>query len=105
MRLRTADHDLHSGVHGGVALNPLHVLVRMFSQVLHGPDGRLRQAAEPERRRVVAPATADTLAEMLVRVVEEGTVARARVPGYAVAGKTGTAQKPSETSRGYADGA
>jgi acetylornithine deacetylase/succinyl-diaminopimelate desuccinylase-like protein len=42
VRVRTATHDLHSGIHGGVALNPLHVLIRMFSQVLHGPDGLLR---------------------------------------------------------------
>ena len=42
VRVRVADHDLHSGIHGGVALNALHVLIRMFSEVLHGPDGLLR---------------------------------------------------------------
>ena len=43
VRVRVADHDLHSGIHGGVALNALHVLIRMFSGVLHGPDGTLRK--------------------------------------------------------------
>jgi acetylornithine deacetylase/succinyl-diaminopimelate desuccinylase-like protein len=42
VRVRVADHDLHSGIHGGVALNALHVLIRMFGRVLHGPDGLLR---------------------------------------------------------------
>jgi len=42
VHVRVADHDLHSGIHGGVALNALHVLIRMFSEVLHGPDGLLR---------------------------------------------------------------
>jgi cell division protein FtsI (penicillin-binding protein 3) len=68
-------------------------------------DGRLEPAAAPERRRAVSPATAAQLAELLVGVVEEGTGAQAAVPGYDVAGKTGTAQKPSETSRGYQEDA
>jgi acetylornithine deacetylase/succinyl-diaminopimelate desuccinylase-like protein len=42
VHVRTAEHDLHSGIHGGVALNALHVLIRMFAPVLHGPDGLLR---------------------------------------------------------------
>jgi len=42
VRVRVAAHDLHSGIHGGVALNALHVLIRMFGNVLHGPDGLLR---------------------------------------------------------------
>jgi cell division protein FtsI (penicillin-binding protein 3) len=44
-------------------------------------------------RRVVTPATAARLQEMLELVVRDGTGASAQVPGYTVAGKTGTAQK------------
>jgi cell division protein FtsI/penicillin-binding protein 2 len=38
---------------------------------------------------------------MMMSVVEEGTGTEARVPGYTVAGKTGTAAKPE--AGGYSD--
>jgi cell division protein FtsI/penicillin-binding protein 2 len=43
--------------------------------------------------QAVSPQTARTVTEMMVRVVEEG-VSQARVEGYRIAGKTGTAQIP-----------
>ncbi|HVM20261.1 MAG TPA: penicillin-binding protein 2, partial [Egibacteraceae bacterium] len=72
-----------------------------------GEDGRLTRAPAPERRRVVSKTTARTMADMLVGVVEDdyGTCELCAVPGYRVGGKTGTAQKPSETHRGYQAGA
>ncbi|ALC23720.1 peptidoglycan D,D-transpeptidase FtsI family protein [Streptomyces pristinaespiralis] len=74
---------------GGVRIEP--TLVRGTK----GPDGRFTPAAEPERTRVVSEKTADTLATMLESVVddEEGTGTKARIPGYRVAGKTGTANR------------
>jgi len=50
---------------------------------------------KPERKtpkRVISPSTASTLTAMLVSVTEEGFGKAARIPGYFVAGKTGTAQ-------------
>ena len=44
-------------------------------------------------RQVISPETARTLTRILVNVVEHGTGHAARIPGYEVAGKTGTAQK------------
>lgn len=43
--------------------------------------------------RPIRPEVARTLTEMLVSVTEEGTGKRARIDGYTVAGKTGTAEK------------
>jgi cell division protein FtsI (penicillin-binding protein 3) len=55
------------------------------------------------RRRIVSPAVAASLMTMLKDVVAEGTGMYAAIPGYAVAGKTGTAQKP-DSHGGYASG-
>jgi cell division protein FtsI/penicillin-binding protein 2 len=54
----------------------------------------------PKRRRIVSEQTARQLSQMLRGVVEEGSGAEAKVPGYRVAGKTGTAAKPEPTG-GY----
>lgn len=40
LTLRTADHDLHSGLFGGAVPNALHDMVELLS-TLHGPDGRI----------------------------------------------------------------
>jgi cell division protein FtsI (penicillin-binding protein 3) len=55
------------------------------------------------RRRLVSPKIADELMMMLKDVVAEGTGQYAAMPGYQVAGKTGTAQKP-DSRGGYATG-
>lgn len=55
--------------------------------------GARRVAAAGESRRVFSVKTARTLRWMLGNVVSNGTGDRAVVPGYKVAGKTGTASK------------
>ncbi|MEU5160403.1 penicillin-binding protein 2 [Streptomyces sp. NPDC020875] len=74
---------------GGVRIEP--TLVRGAK----GPDGRFTAAPAPRKTRVVSERTATTLAQMLESVVgnEEGTGTKARIPGYRVAGKTGTANR------------
>lgn len=60
-----------------------------------GPDGRFVPAPEPKKNRVVSRKTAKTLSAMLESVVgnEHGTGTKARIPGYRVAGKTGTSNR------------
>jgi cell division protein FtsI/penicillin-binding protein 2 len=65
----------------------------------HVGDGR---AVVPKRRRIVSRSVAAQLIAMLKNVVAEGTGTEAIVPGYQVAGKTGTAAKP-DGHGGYSD--
>ncbi|WSD89355.1 penicillin-binding protein 2 [Streptomyces canus] len=82
---------------GGVRVEP--TLVRGTK----GPDGRFTPAAKPKGTRVVSAKTAKTLARMLESVVddEEGTGTKARIPGYRVAGKTGTANRVDPATGKY----
>lgn len=54
--------------------------------------------------RVISAQVAAQLRAMLKETVADGTGGAARVQGYVVAGKTGTAEKPKEKSRGYDSG-
>jgi len=56
--------------------------------------GEVVRSTPPTKRRVVSRRTAREMTEILTGVVTKGTGLEARIPGYAVAGKTGTAQKP-----------
>ncbi|WP_406167850.1 peptidoglycan D,D-transpeptidase FtsI family protein [Streptomyces sp. NBC_00996] len=82
---------------GGVRIEP--TLVRGT----RGPDGRFTPAAQPKKTRVVSEKTAKTLAQMLESVVddEQGTGIKARIPGYRVAGKTGTANRVDPATGKY----
>ncbi|WP_276525478.1 peptidoglycan D,D-transpeptidase FtsI family protein [Streptomyces viridochromogenes] len=85
---------------GGVRVEP--TLVRGTE----GPDGKFTEAPKPEKTRVISAKTAKTLAQMLESVVDdrEGTGTKARIPGYRVAGKTGTANRVDPATgkyRGY----
>ncbi len=56
-------------------------------------EGDTVRRADPDRwRRPIEPETADQVADMMVTAVEEGVAQAALIPGYAVGGKTGTAE-------------
>jgi cell division protein FtsI (penicillin-binding protein 3) len=84
---------------GGTLLRP-HVVKR----VVDTATGEVLDEASPEVvRRAVSPETAATISRWLVGVVEDpkGTGKRARLDGWRVAGKTGTAQKADPVTGGY----
>lgn len=51
-------------------------------------------------KRIMSEKTATELVKMLTSVVDEGTGSNAKIPHFSIAGKTGTAQRVSETG-GY----
>jgi cell division protein FtsI (penicillin-binding protein 3) len=67
-------------------------------------DGRRLPVPHKIVERVASADTMTTLTRIMEQVVEEGTGTRASVPGYTVAGKTGTAKKLVNGSyRGHSD--
>lgn len=87
-----------------IANDGVYVAPRLVAAKDSG-DGRVPTDASPSRR-VVSPATADAMSEMLAKVVSDGTGAPAQVPGYVAAGKTGTARIPqdgADPEDGYLD--
>lgn len=73
---------------GGFLMKPLVV-----DKIVH-PSGRIIFEQTPQIiRRIASKEVMDTLTEMLQRVVESGTGTSARIKGWTIAGKTGTAQK------------
>lgn len=53
--------------------------------------------------RVISRETSDIVSGMLESVVDDGTARQARIPGYTVAGKTGTTQKVNPETGNYGD--
>ncbi len=84
---------------GGVLMEPM--LVR---EVRDGGGNALHRYAPRAARRVFRESTTALLREMLTAVVDSGTATATRIPGFAVAGKTGTAQKYDPAIRTYAAG-
>jgi cell division protein FtsI (penicillin-binding protein 3)/stage V sporulation protein D (sporulation-specific penicillin-binding protein) len=67
------------------------------------PNGETLQASPRDVRTVLSERAATIISGMLVKVVEDGHAKRAKVPGYYLAGKTGTAQVPDYENGGYSD--
>lgn len=64
----------------------------------------LRRDSVPEGAQVIRPETSSQMRQILHQVVHEGTASFARIPGYPVGGKTGSADKPGPNG-GYKEDA
>jgi cell division protein FtsI (penicillin-binding protein 3) len=84
----------YSAIANGGILRPPHIIERQGDRTMPIPRGR----------RIIKPAVAAQLRSMLVGVLGPGgTASEASIPGYKLAGKTGTAQKPDPIHGGYSD--
>jgi len=90
----------------GMSSSPLN-LAAAYATIANGglkvTPTLLRDAARAPQDRVMGEAAADASVAMLRRVVTEGTASLGEVPGYLVAGKTGTADKPRRGGGYYDD--
>ncbi len=69
---------------------------------IKNPQGEIIREFEPVPvRRAVSISTAKELTSILKRTVDRGTGQKAKITGYAIAGKTGTAQKVDPRERKY----
>ncbi len=81
---------------GGLLMKPYIV-----SEIRDAGGRLVKQGAPQVRRRVISAETAVTLSRILEGVVAQGTGTKAAIPGFRVAGKTGTAQKIDPRTGAY----
>ena len=88
--------SLSSIANGGYLMKP-YIVKKVVS-----PEGKVLMERKPELvKRVISYDTASKVTKILEQVVENGTGKNASIPGYRVAGKTGTAQMPNPKTGTY----
>ena len=67
------------------------------------PDGAFHPAPASPQHEVISSQTSAMLSRMLAEVVQDGTGVAAQIPGYQVAGKTGTSRMIDAATGRYVD--
>lgn len=89
---------------GVLANNGSWVQPHLIRRVYDPSSGVTEKWMQPERRKVISPEVAKLVSSLLAQNIAEGTQIAGQIPGYRVAGKTGTAQKVTASGRGYLAG-
>lgn len=100
----------------GIAITPIELIsavsaianqgIMMRPRVLSSlrdQDGKITKIKVDEGERIISVAAARSLASMMVSVVDNGYDKAAKIPGYYIAGKTGTAQVPLKDEKNYGE--
>ena len=83
-----------AAVNGGELYKPY-----IIDRIVDDSGATVFEADTTPIRQVISPAASRLVREILQSVVDNGTGRNAKIPGYAVGGKTGTAQKYDEYGR------
>ncbi len=78
----------------GIEMTPLQIIKAFTAIANNGQlvDPHIIEGKKSEKAQVISPRTASQLTTMLTSVVQNGFAKTAQIPGYHVAGKTGTAE-------------
>ena len=93
----------------GIAVTPLQMAVAFSTVANNGIAVKPSLVAQVgttvydkvQQHRVISATVAREVRSMLATAVAKGTGVKAQIPGYVVAGKTGTAEKPLADGSGY----
>ena len=93
----------------GIAVTPLQMAVAFSTVANNGIAVKPSLVAQVgttvydkvQQHRVISATVAREVRSMLATAVAKGTGMKAQIPGYVVAGKTGTAEKPLADGSGY----
>lgn len=89
---------------GAVANNGTWVQPHLIRRVYDPRTGVTEEWTDPKRKKVLSPDISKLVSRLLAENIAEGTQIAGQIPGYRVAGKTGTAQKVTANGRGYMAG-
>lgn len=85
-------NNLNTVINKGIKTTP-HILKKVVKRNSSGSEETIREYEIPEGERVITEDTAKKVLDMLIETAESGGSTNAKVEGYKVLGKTGTAEK------------
>lgn len=89
---------------GAIANQGEWVKPRILDRISYHHNMSIKGIPRVSKGHIISEKTSKEVVEIMIKTVETGTGTTAKIPGFYVAGKTGTAQKPSTVGRGYVPG-